>query len=269
MTTPSSSSRSPVVGLGAQAAGIVGIGICVALIVAVWLVHGAVSGAIDGLAEDVNRGFQRAVDATEAVATRLDEAATNVEAVATEATELASSSSPSPERLPGLQARLGQVANRYGEVRVRYAEAKVNLTSVVTTLQRIARIVPGTRVPQDPPGVLAAVDDKLVAVDQAITATWSDVQEADPASAVASGVAERATNLATAVSDAAAATRGVSANIESAQTEAADAISAIRTILLFGALVISAALLWILLLHILLWRLGGSWRRGRASTQAS
>src|SRR6185503_18959937 len=46
MTTPSSSSRSPAMGLGAQAAGIVGIGICVALIVAVWLVHGAVSGAI-------------------------------------------------------------------------------------------------------------------------------------------------------------------------------------------------------------------------------
>ena len=95
------------------------------------------------------------------------------------------------------------------------------------------------------------------------------MQDADPAKAVASGIAERATNLATAVSNAATAARGVSANLESARTQANDAINGIKTILLLSALVTSAALLWILLLHALLWRRGGSWRRGRASTLAT
>jgi hypothetical protein len=247
--------------LAAKIAGIVGVVICAAIIVVIWLGRGAISGAIDGLAANVNGGFDRAIAATDAVADRLDEAASNVASVAADATELASTSSPSPERLSGIQARLGELADRYRELRTRYGEVKENLSSVGATLQAIRRFVPGARVPEAPTEVLAGIDERVRAVDEALTSVWAGLQEAAPGSAAAQALADRMTALQGVVSDAADVAAGVSSNLESAQADTANAIGGIQTLLLIAALVISALLLWVLLLNVALWLLGRAWQR--------
>jgi hypothetical protein len=256
--------------LAAKIAGIVGIVVCAAILAVVWIGRGALSKAFDDLAADVNGGFERAIAATDGVAERLDEAASRIEGVATEATELASSSSPSPQRLAGLQARLGEFADRYRELRVRYADVKENATSAVTALRNVGRIVPGTRVPEAPTGAIAAVDERLRAIDETLTSAWTSIQEAEPGSAAASALAERATALQAVVEGTAASVAGVSSSLTSAQADATRAIDGIRTILLIAALVISALFIWVLVLNLALWLLGRAWQReARATGQAT
>jgi hypothetical protein len=246
--------------LAAKVAGIAGIVICAVIIVLIWLGRGAVAGAIDGLAADVNGAFDRAIAATDAVAGRLDEAATNAGSIGADAAEAVASASPDPERVAGLQARLGELGDRYRELRVRYGEVRENVSSAAATLRTIGRIVPGTRVPE-PPGILADVDARLQEIDETLVSTWTRLQEADPGAAAASAISERATALQERVAGAADRVDGLTARLAAAQADAANAIGGIQAILLIAALVISAFLIWVLLLNVALLLLGRAWER--------
>jgi hypothetical protein len=246
--------------LAAKTAGIVGAVVCAVIIVLVWLGRGAVAGAVDGLAADVSGGFDRAIAATATVAGRLDEAASTVESIGSDAAAAAASASLPPDRLAGLQARLGELGDRYRELRARYGEVKENVSSAAAALRTIARIVPGTRVP-DPPGILAAVDDRLQAIDEALVSTWTRLQDADPGAAAAEAISERATAIHDRVAGAAESVDGLTARLEGAKAEAADTIDGVQTIGLIAAFAISAFLLWVLLLNVALFLLGRSWER--------
>jgi hypothetical protein len=63
------------------------------------------------------------------------------------------------------------------------------------------------------------------------------------------------------VSSAAAAVDGVSAGLTTAQTNAANTISKIQTIILIATIAVSALLIWVLLLNVALYLLGRSWQR--------
>jgi methyl-accepting chemotaxis protein len=259
MTEATASPRRSRRAVAAKITGIVGIVVCAVLIVALWLARGAVSGAIDGLAADVSSTFDRAITATSAVAGRLDDAASSLDGIKGDATELASSSSPSPGRLANLQTRLAQVADSYRQLRERYAELRENIVTVVGRVQQAARIIPGARVPDGAADALKSVNDKLTALDDALTSTFGGA--ADGSSPTAQALAQRATALQTAVSGAATAVQGMSARLETAQSNTEATVNDIQTLLVIAALVISLLLIWVLLLNVALWLLGGAWQR--------
>jgi len=264
MFRPVSTQRSPRKAVAAKVAGIIGVVICVLIIVVVWFGLGTVSRAVDDLGSDVNSGFGRAITATDAVAGRLDEAVAAIDAVRADAAELAASSTPDLARLSSIQARLGQISDRYLEARVRYAGARETVVGVMSTLQQIARIIPGTRVPEGAGDTLAAVDAKIQAIDDAIVSTWTSLADAQPGAAVASALAGRATPVKDAISGGATAVHGLSANLAALQTKADSTIDSIRSILLLAAIALSVLFIWVLALNIALWVLGRAWERDSA-----
>ena len=251
-------SRKPV---AAKVAGIVGIVICIVIIVIVWFSLGTVSRAVDNLGTTVNSGFDRAITATDSVAAGFNQAAASIDQIRTDAVALAANANPDTPRLDALQARLGQFADKYRDLRVRYADARENVVAVTSSVQRIAELIPGVRVPDGAGDNLTAVDAKLKAIDAAIVATWTSVSDAQPGKAVADALAGRATPLQDALTAAATAVTGLSTNLVAVQDRADNTVDGIRTILLLAAIALSLLFLWVLALNIALWLLGRAWQR--------
>jgi hypothetical protein len=108
MFKPVSTRRSPRKAVAAKVAGIIGVGICILIIVAVWFGLGTVSRAVDDLGTDVNSGFDRAITATDAVATRLDETVAAIDALRADAAALAPAAPPDPAGLSSLRPVWGR-----------------------------------------------------------------------------------------------------------------------------------------------------------------
>jgi hypothetical protein len=261
---PVSTQRAPRKAVAAKIAGIIGVAICVLIIVVVWLGLGTVSRGVDGVGNSVNSGFDRAIAATDAVAGRFDEAVVAIDTMRADAAELVASRTADLPRLSNLQARLGQISDRYLEARVSYAEARETVVGVMSTLQQIAGIIPGTRVPEGAGDTLAAVDAKIKAIDDAIVSTGTTLANANPGQAMADALAARATPLKDAISGGATAVHGLSTNLTALQTKADSTIDSIRLVLLLAAIALSLLFVWVLALNIALWALGRAWERDSA-----
>jgi flagellin-like hook-associated protein FlgL len=245
----------------AQVAGIVGIVICVLLIVVAWLFHGAARQTVSDLGATVDTGIASAITATDTVASRLQGAGTEAGLIAAEANAEASNPSRSSDAIAALTARVGNLADGYRAIRERYAEARANLTSALSSLQRVARLVPGASAPSDPPPALAELDARLQAVDDTVTSVWSSLNDGGSQSAVAATVATGVGNLQGLIDDAAARVRDVQGQLGGVQANAASAANGIGTIITLGSLAITLLFLWVLGLNVALWQLGRHWKR--------
>ncbi len=216
---------------------------------------------MDDLGTDVNSGFDRAITATDAVATRLDETVAAIDTLRADAAELAASSTPDLARLSNLQGRLGQISDRYLEARVRYAEARENVVGVVSSLQRIARIIPGVRVPEGVGDTLAAVDAR--SRHQRRVRSTRTVSGADPGAAGWPPSLSRATREGRDRERCNGRPRP-SADLAGLQAKAVSTVDSIRSILLLAAIALSVLFVWVLALNIALWVLGRAWERDAA-----
>jgi hypothetical protein len=261
MTASTSSPGRSRRALFAKVAGLAGIVICAVLIVVVWLLHGQVRAVVDDLAADVTNGFDRAIAATAVVSDRLESTATNVGKISVDAKEVAGASSPSANRMAGIQDRLAQVADRYRDVRARYVDARENVASAAATLRNLARIVPGVTLPDVPGKPLDTLDAKLQDLDASLTAALSSVKASTPRADAAKALATQTAKVKTAVTAASDAVGAATRRLEATKANALGAIDTIRTIMILGSTALSVLFLWVLLLNVALYLLGRAWQR--------
>jgi hypothetical protein len=248
----------------AQVAGIIGIVVCIVLIVVAWIGRGALVGAIDDLATSVGGGIDRATAATSQVADRIDTAAAGAASLAAQANQLAANP-PVPEAVASLADRVGTLEAGYAAVRVQYAELRENVTTAAASLQHVARFVPGVQAPAGPTEKLQAIDAKLQSIDATITGLWPSFEGGRLTSAAATKVADGVTAVGSALSDASAAVRGLSADL-TALGDRADAFADnLRTLVTIGVVAISLLFVWVLILNVALWQLGRIWKRQAAA----
>jgi uncharacterized protein YukE len=241
----------------AQIAGIVGVVICVALVVLTWIALARFGSAVNDLGDGVNSAFNRATDATTNVAGKLDAAAVTAGTITTDANTAATA--PTPDAISRLSNRVGQFADSYRGLRVQYGEIRENVTGAISSLQRVARFVPGLDVPSQPADALAAVDAKLQSIDDSITSAWQGLQST-ASNAAATAVAAATTKIQSVLTETSTAVRSLNDRLVAAQAKSASAVDSLRTILIIVAIVITILLAWILILHVALWRLGRHWR---------
>src|SRR5436190_10584087 len=196
--------RSRRLATAAEVAGIIGVIICLAIILGTWLGRGALAGAGDDLRATVDSGFDRAVYATGQVSARLDAAAADAAALAASANELAANPAPPPDALAGLAEKVGRVADTYRTIRTGYADLRENVTSAVTAVQRVTRFFPGVQAPEGAGDPLQAVDTKLQSIDDTLTGIFPSLETGQRGAPVASAVAQHATTLQSAFTDASA-----------------------------------------------------------------
>jgi hypothetical protein len=253
--------------LVAELAGVIGGAICLVLIAVLWLGIGRVSGAIDDLALGVDNGFGRAIAATTAVAGRLDGEASEAGAIASDATQLSSQASPPSSAVVALTTRIGRLSDAYRELRVRLGDARESIGEAVTSVQRVAQLIPGSRVPAAPAAALAVVDTRLQSVDDTLASMWPGDGGASGTGPIVATIASVAGTVQGAVGDASTAIRGLSTRIDEARLNAAGSIADIRSVLVLAGVVISLLLIWVLVLNVALWQLGRTWRRQPATLE--
>jgi hypothetical protein len=263
--------RSPRAARAAQVAGIIGVIVCLILALVVWLGRGAVHGALDELAGTVDGGFDRAVTAVQSVSDQIDAAGTQVGSIATDADAIVGTVA-STDAISRLTTRLASFADSYRTIRIRYGEARENLASSVTSVQRVARLVPGERVPDGVGDRLTTMDAKLQAVDDRLTSAWTVISTGGVGDAAAAAIAQKAHSIQDGLTDAASTVDGLATDIQGVQARAADTIGSIQTVLLLATLAITLFFVWILLLNVALWQLGRVWQRdadARSGSSAS
>ena len=264
MATPAPKVGTPRGARVAQIAAIVGIVICLAVILGAWLGGGYVRSKVDDLSTGVNGGLGRASDAVDTVASRLDDAAAKVGVLAQNATDAAANPT-APDALSGLAERYANFYNAYQDFRARYAQAKENLTSAITSLQRVASLLPGVNAP-DPPGVLPAIDQKLQAIDDALTAALP--QPGQPTSATATAIATAATAVQGMITDLSTSVRGLKDDVANVQAKANSTLDLIRNLIVGLSIVVTILFVWVLILNFFLWHLGRVWKREARSNAA-
>lgn len=252
--------RSPRAARAAQVAGVIGVIVCLILALLVWLGRGAVNGALDDLATTVNGGFDRAVTAVQSVSDQIDAAGTQVGSIATDADKIVGTVA-STDAISGLTTRLASFADSYRTIRIRYGEARENLTSAITSVQRVARLVPGERVPDGVGDRLTTMDAKLQSIDDRLTSAWTVLSSGGVGDAAATAIAQKAHSIQDGLTDAASTVDGLATDIQGVQARAADTIGSIQTILLLATIAITLFFVWIVVLNVALWQLGRIWQR--------
>jgi hypothetical protein len=259
-----SARRSSRLGTAARVAAVVGIILSVLLIVGTWLGRGALVGAIDDLQTTVSSAFGRAQTATGQVTDRLDAAAVSAGELAASANALAANPAPPPDALSGLADKVGRLADAYRTVRTRYAEVRENVTNAVTAVQRVARFVPGVDAPEGAGDRIQALDAKLQSIDDTLTGIFPSLETGGPSGTVAAAVAQHATSLQSALTDASATVAGVSASIDGLAARATNVTDSLQRLVTIGTVLLTLLLFWILVLHLALWQLGGRWKQDAA-----
>jgi hypothetical protein len=255
--------RSTRLATAAQIAGIIGIVVCIAIVVATWLGRGALTSAVDDLAASVNSGFVRAISATGQVSDRLDAAGTQAAEIATEARNLVAGQAP-PDSGTGLAGRVAQLADTYRTLRERFDQVRENVGTAIASVQRIARFVPGVEAPSGPPPKVQAIDDKLQSIDDRITAMAGSFGAGAPTGQNAQALADGAAAVQSAISDASANAQGLSADLDAARARAVGVVNDLGTIVTIGAAAITVLFIWVFILNIGLWQLGRAWKREAA-----
>jgi len=167
----------------------------------------------------------------------------------------------STDAINRLTTRLAGFADSYRTIRTRYGEARENLTAAVTSVQRVARLVPGERVPDGVGDRLTTMDAKLQAIDDGLTSAWTVLASGGVGDAAASAIAAQAHAIQGRLNDASTTVDGLATDIQGVQTRAADTIGSIQTILLLATIAITLFFVWIVVLNVALWQLGRIWQR--------
>src|SRR4029453_6452203 len=253
MTEAAPAPRRSRLAIAAQVAAIFGVVVCLLVVLLIWFGRGALSNGVDELAASVNTGMTRAITATEAVARRLDAAATEAARIATQASKAAGSSGSNNDRVR-LAARIGAFTDSYEKLRLRYSAIRANITNSVESIRRVARLAPGVAVPRAPTGPLPSPHPNLQSLDNATTSMLPGGGTLSKAGTTA--VAGKATKVQATIERTAVAVHGLGRQLEGVQNDAATTANSIRTVLILAAIALTILFVWVLLLNVALWKLG-------------
>ncbi len=247
-------------GRAAQVAGVIGLIVCIVLVLGVWFARGWASGRVNDLVGSVDQGLGRAGAAATLASSQIDRIVADMGTVADAADKVAVEPTASPEFVRALGARLSAAADRYREFRSAYGNLREQAVSVIDTLNRVDRFVPGVSVPQGPIDALASLDARIQDLDASVSAVVTAANAAGNVSQTAGVVSAKAkavevtlratSNLVTRVSDA----------TDSLRADVADFGQTLNNLLLLITGFITLILVYVGALNVAMWALGGHWR---------
>jgi hypothetical protein len=248
------SGRAKVGAIAGQVAAVVGMVVCIALIIGILLGRGWAVNRVDGVSEKLDSGIARAAEMSAAASTRVADVSTKVGVVADAAGALGTGASPALDKLAGLQAAVTAVSDKYLALRASYADVKSQVTSVIDRLNVMSRFMPGVSVPQGPVDSLAALDARV----QAFDATVMGLINANPLTGAAGGVGQAVSDKAHAVqagiADISAGLSAMQAKLTTLRSDVASAADTTRLGINAGSVVLILVLLYLVVLHVVLWR---------------
>ena len=252
--------RRPSLGLAAETAGVIGAVACVLLIAGLWLGRGWLGDRADALTAASVRAVERATERSDVAITALETLASQTDGIEASARQVAGDPAATSETLQALVTRLAPIMSAYTTTRDTYVSLREGVATALDAVQRIDRFVRAVDVPDNLGTALATIDDRLTAIDSAVTGVAQT-------GAAATGVSEGATvlaNQAAAMSDALRMAedvgRTVQVGLADLQAQLASATATLDDLVGYTAIGLTVVLIWVTLLNLALWALGRRWR---------
>ena len=258
------SKRNRVLGLTAQATGIIGIFLFVALAVVVILGRGWATSTVDDLSGAVDAKMAQAVPLLDGATAKVSEINGRIGALTDAANALAAQADAAPGLLGGLKDQLSNLQNRYLEFRATYADVRQTAVTALDSLQVMSRLIPGFSVPQDAVDKLAALDTKVQDIDAKIMDVSNALTDG-PVQAVANVVGTKAAAVQDGLTKLTTALNGASARLVEVRSQVASTADTVNTFINLGSILLFLLFLYFALLHWVLFHVG----RGLAKAPAA
>lgn len=252
-----------VLGWLATILGVVGLVICGAIAIGVWVVRPDVMTRVDNVALAVTEGLEDAsalstdaIDLVAQVQVRLTNVATTAQSVAGNPVIDA----VADRLLTGAVNNV--VSGPWNALQDRLGGMRERVVSISNAVQAVDEALPFIELPGTVTGVVNDVDARWTAVDER-------VQSMEQLAETGVGTAEHASRLGELATDASARLDAVSESlalvhgaIETAQGDVQHATDQIDDLMLWGAVALCVIAIWVGLLHLLLIAQGRRWIRG-------
>jgi hypothetical protein len=257
--TPTRNRR--VAATGGQVLGVAGVVVCIALAILVIFGRGWAVDQVNAVAANIDDALAKATPLLERVDERSAEVSAAMTAVAETASRVGEAAGTSSAAVQELSSRLSGLSDRYLPLRAAYADAHANVVSVIDRLQALDRLVPGISIPQGPIDALAALDERVRALDGAVMAILQANQGTGAVAEAARVVEERAADVAATITDLETLVGTTTARLEQARADVASAADSITAAITLLSLVIVLLLAYVAFLHVVLFRSAAAAKR--------
>ena len=258
------SKRNQVLGIGAQATGIVGIFLFVALALVVLLGRGWATSTVDDLAGGIDAKMAQAVPLLDTASAKVSEINGRVGALTDAANALAAKLDAAPELLGGLKDQLANLQSRYQEFRTSYSGVRDTAISALDRLQLIERLIPGFSVPPEAIDALTAVDARVQELDAKIIGLSNAITDG-PVQKVAAVVAEKTATVRDGLTKVTAVIGEAQTRLTELRTQVASTADTINMFISIGSMLLFVLFLYFALLHWMLFHVGRGLRRTAAA----
>jgi len=253
--------RDRVLGTAGQIAGVLGIVVCLLLVIGVIVGDGWAVGTVDDVAASIDAKIAKVDPLLTQASAKVGEISGRVSTVADIAAGIAADPSPGGAVADALRAGLATVSDRYQTLRSNYAGVRESVQSVVDRLETLDRLVPGVSIPQGPADALAALDARLQEFDAKVSGLITIDPGQGPVNQAAAAIAQKAGEIDARITDLQAGIGDVQQRVSALRTKLSDTSGGVKLGITLGAFGSILLLLYLALLHWVLFRHSGEIRR--------
>ena len=253
--------RDRVLGTAGQIAGVLGIVVCLLLVIGVIVGDEWAVGTVDDVAASIDAKIAKADPLLTQASAKVGEISGRVSTVADIAAGIAADPNPGGAAADALRAGLATVSDRYQTLRSNYAGVRESVQSVVDRLETLDRLVPGVSIPQGPADALAALDARLPEFDAKVSGLITIDPGQGPVNQAAAAIVEKAGEIDARITDLQGGIGDVQQQVSALRTKLSDTSGGVKLGITLGAFGSILLLLYLALLHWVLFRHSGEIRR--------
>jgi hypothetical protein len=256
-----------ILGGAAQVAGVIGIVVCLLSVVGAVLGRGWAVDTVDDVAIGIDSQLARAEPLLVAGTDKIGQVSGIVDSIVVASEAVAANPNPSPGLIDDLRVKVADLEARSLELRAQYAQVRAQIVSASNLLTTLDRLAPALSVPQGPGETLEEIDGWIEEIDARVTEIINVLASNPLQSAMrewASSIAERVSEVAERVDRVEAAIAQVQPRLTMLRADLATTADRTANLITLGAFGLVLVLLYLTLLHAVLFVHGGEVRRRNA-----
>jgi hypothetical protein len=257
--------RDRILGTTGQVIGVVGIIVCLALVLGVVFARGYAVSMVDDVTANIDTQIAKVNPILLQANSTVGEISGKVSTVADIAAGIAADPTPGGDIAQTLRNAISGVNERYQALREGYAGIRETALSIIDKLQTLDRIIPGLAIPQGPIDALNTFDANLQQFDAKVNDLLTIEPGTGPANQAAAKIAEAATAIDSRLQAVQDGITQVDDRVTQLRTDVKNTAGTVNMIINVVTVFIVLLLLYMLVLHWVLFRHSGEIRTKRVA----
>jgi hypothetical protein len=256
-----------ILGGAAQAAGVIGIVVCLVGMVGAVLGRGWAVDTVNDVATGIDSQVARAEPMLATGADKIGQVSGIIDSIVAASAVVAADPDPSPGLIDDLRGKVADLEARYLELRAQYVQLREQIVSASNLLRTLDTLAPTLSLPQGPGETLQEIDGWIQEIDARMAEIIGFLASNPLESAVrewASSIADQVGGVAERVDRVEAAIARVQLGLTALRVDLAANADRTTNLITLGTFGLVLVLLYLTLVHAVLFVHGGEVRRGNA-----